>query len=163
MSPLRDIRRPSTPPHVVAQRAPGCNRSSRSRAVLEGHRAFFCLGEAAVSGDAASLGHPAESKKCRQRPQHAPATAAAKPQNRLDNLHSEEPASPTPSIPDSELCYIRLIAGSVPLSKWGLAWRKYGRLPACSHRRHSQELFCPGVACHRTPATTTKSLHKPAI
>ena len=41
-------------------------------------------------------------------------------QNRLEYLNSEEPASPTPSIPDPELCYTLLIAGSVPLSKGGL-------------------------------------------
>ena len=86
---------------------PGCNRSSRG-AVLEGHRAFCFLGEAAASVEAASFGHPADSKKCRQRLQHVPASAAAQPQNRL------------PSIPDPELCYTRLIAGSVPLSKLGL-------------------------------------------
>ena len=115
--PLLGTTRPSTPPHVVAQRAPACNRSSG--AVLEGHHAFCFLGEAAVSVEAASLGHPADSKKCRQRLQHVnvPATAAAQPQNRLENQNAEEPASPTPSIPDPELCYTRLIAGSVPLSK----------------------------------------------
>ena len=68
--------RPSLPPHVVAQRvpeyvvaqrAPRCNRSSRGRAVLEGHRAFGFLGEAACSVEATSLGHPADSKKCSQK------------------------------------------------------------------------------------------------
>ena len=54
--PLRGITRPSTPPHVVAQRAPGCNRSSRSRAVLEGHHAFCFLEEAAASPEARLLG-----------------------------------------------------------------------------------------------------------
>ena len=123
--PLLGTTRPSTPPHVVAQRAPACNRSSG--AVLEGHRAFCFLGEAAVSVEAASLGHPVDSKKCRQRLQHVPATAAAQPQNRIENQNAEEPASSTPSIPDTELCYTRLIAGSVPLSNWGL----HG--PAYSH------------------------------
>ena len=42
------------------------------------------------------------------------------PKSPFENLNAEEPASLTPSIPDSELCYTRLIAGSVPLSKWGL-------------------------------------------
>ena len=107
--------RPSIPPHVVAQRAPGCNRSSRRFAVLESHRAVFCLGEAAASVEAAStsLGHPANSKKCSQRLQLA--TVAAQPQNLLPNLNSEEPANPTPSMPDPELSYTRLIAGSVPV------------------------------------------------
>ena len=115
--------RPSLPPHVVAQRvpeyvvaqrAPRCNRSSRGRAVLEGHRAFGFLGEAAASSEATSLGHPADSKKCSQRLQNVPATAAAQPQNLVENLNSEEPANAaTPSIPDPEL-------SSVPLSKWGL-------------------------------------------
>ena len=97
-----------------------CNRSSG--AVLEGHHAFCFLGEAAVSVEAASVSfwHPASSKKCRQRLQHVPATAAGQPQDSLENLKSEEPASPKPSTPDPELCYIRLIAGSVPLGKWGL-------------------------------------------
>ena len=105
--------RPSTPPHVVAQRAPGCNRSSRGRAVLEGHRAFGFLGEAAASFEATSFGHPADSKNAvkgskllLQRPQ-------PNPQNLVENLNSEEPSSPTPSIPDPELW-------SVPLRKWGL-------------------------------------------
>ena len=70
----------------------------------------------------------------------------------LENLNSEEPASPTPSIPDPELCYRRLIAGSVPLSKWGLAWPKYrGWLPAHSHWRQSQER-CPGSKGSRAAA-----------
>ena len=113
---------PSLPPHVVAQRvpeyvvaqrAPGCNRSSRGRAVLEGHRAFGFLGEAAASFEATSFGHPADSKNAvkgskllLQRPQ-------PNPQNLVENLNSEEPSSPTPSIPDPELW-------SVPLRKWGL-------------------------------------------
>ena len=115
--------RPSPPPHVVAQRvpeyvvaqrAPGCNRSSRGRAVLEGHRAFGFLGEAAsMSVEAPSLGQPADSNKCSQELQNVPATAAAQPQNLVENLNSEEPSSPTPSIPAP-------IAGSVPRSKWGL-------------------------------------------
>ena len=42
------------------------------------------------------------------------------PRSPFENLNAEEPASPTPSIPNPELCYMRLIAGSVPLSKWGL-------------------------------------------
>ena len=115
--PLRGITRLSTPPHIVAQRAPGCNRSSKSRAVLEGHRAFCFLQEAAGSVEATSLKHPADAKKCSQRFQHVPVTAAAQPQNLLENLNAEEPASPAPSIPNPELCYTRLIAGSVPLSK----------------------------------------------
>ena len=103
-------------PHaLVAQRAPGCNRSSG--AVLEGHRAFFCLGEAAASVEAASLAHPADSKRCSQRLQHVPANAPAQPQDLLENLNFEEPARPTPSTPDPELGYTRLNAGSVPLSK----------------------------------------------
>ena len=64
--------RPSLPPHVVAQRvpeyvvaqkAPGCNRSSRGRAVIESHRAFGFLGEAAFSGEAASFGAPSRLQK----------------------------------------------------------------------------------------------------
>ena len=35
--------------------------------------------------------------------------------NLLPNLNSEEPANPTPSMPDPELSYTRLVAGSVPL------------------------------------------------
>ena len=107
--------RPSTPPHVAAQRAPGCNRSSGGRAVLEGHPAFGFLGEAACSVEATSLGHPADSKNAVRRLQNAPATAAAQPQkNSPRSLKSEEPANAaTPSIPDPQLW-------SVPLSKWGL-------------------------------------------
>ena len=64
--------RPSLPPHVVAQsvpeyvvaqRAPRCNRSSRGRAVLEGHRAFGFLGEAAASFEATSFGAPSRLQK----------------------------------------------------------------------------------------------------
>ena len=88
-------RRPSTPPHVGRPKGSGCNRSSRA-AVLEGHRAFFCLGEAAASVEAASLGDPANSKRCSWWLQHVLATAAAQPQNRLEKLNSGEPASPHP-------------------------------------------------------------------
>ena len=102
--------RPSTPSRVVAQRVAGCNRSSGGLAVLEGHRAFGFLGEAASVEAATSLGHPADSVR---RLQNAHATTTAQPQNLFENLNSEEPASPTPSIPDPELW-------SVPLSKWGL-------------------------------------------
>ena len=140
---LRGITRPSTPPHVVAKRAPGCNRSSCG-AVLESHRALFCLGVAAVSKEAASLGHSADFKEGRQRLQHVPATAAARPQNRLENLNSEEPGSPTPSVPDPELCYTPLIAGSVPLSKWGLHGPSIdGGLPAHFHWRDSHTNTAP--------------------
>ena len=137
---------PSTPPHVVAQRAPGCNRSSCG-AVLEGHRAFCFLGEAAASIEAASLGHPADSKKVRQRFQHVPATAAARPQDLLENLNAEEPANPTPPIPNPELCYMpdcRVCSAE----QVGLAWPKWpkcrGGLPAHSHWRQSQEHCCAG-------------------
>ena len=68
--PLRGITRPSTPPHVVAQRDPGCNRSSG--AVLEGHRAFCFLQEAAVSVEAASLGHAAECGRLQKMQSEAP-------------------------------------------------------------------------------------------
>ena len=111
--PLRGITRLSTP---TTHRCPVAKKS-KSRAVLEGHRAFCFLGEAAASVDATSLKHPADPKKCSQRLQHVPATATAQPQNLLENLNAEEPASPKPSIPNPELCYTRLIAGSVPLSK----------------------------------------------
>ena len=135
-----------------AQRAPGCNRSS-SRAVLEGHPAFFFLGDAAASVEAASLEHPANSKRCSWWLQHVLATAAAQPQNRLENLNSGELASPTPSITDPEWCYTRLIAGSVALSKLGRAWRKYkGGLPAHSLWRQSQEHCCPGSIFTRAAA-----------
>ena len=66
-----------------------------------------------MSVEAPSLGQPADSNKCSQELQNAPATAAAQPQNLVENLNSEEPSSPTPSIPDPELW-------SVPLRKWGL-------------------------------------------
>ena len=114
---------PSTPPHVVAKRAPGCNRSSCG-AVLESHRALFCLGVAAVSTEAASLGHPADFKEGRQRLQHVPATAAARPQDLLENLNAEEPANPTPPIPNPELCYMpdcRVCSAE----QVGLAWPNY--------------------------------------
>ena len=52
-----------------------------------------------------------------QRPQPNPKISQDLP---FENLNAEEPASPAPSIPNPELCYIRLIAVSVPLSKWGL-------------------------------------------
>ena len=90
--------RPSLPPHVVAQRvpeyvvaqkAPGCNRSSRGRAVIESHRAFGFLGEAAFSGEAASFGAPSRLQKCSQKLHNASATAAAQPQNLVENLNSE--------------------------------------------------------------------------
>ena len=121
---LHGIARPSTPPHVVAQIAPGCNRSSCG-AVLEEHRAFFYLGVAAASREAASLGHPADFKEGRQRLQHVPATAAAQPQNRLENLNSEEPGSPTPSVPDPELGLHAFDCRVCAAEQVGLAWPKY--------------------------------------
>ena len=82
---------------------------------------FLLLGRSCCQRRGHLLDAPADSKKCSQRLQHVPATAAARPQDLpFENLNAEEPASPTPSIPNPELCYIRLIAGSVPLSKWGL-------------------------------------------
>ena len=69
------------------------------------------------------------SKLLLQRPQ-------PNPQNLVENLNSEEPANAaTPSIPDPELCRSRCASG---------AWLNYGKLPARSHWRQSQEHCCPG-------------------
>ena len=134
-------------------KGPRCNRSSG--AVLESHHAFCFLGEAAVSVEAASVSfwHPADSKKCRQSLQHVPAMAAGQPQDRLENLKSEEPASPKPSIPDLELVLHPFDCRVCSAGRVGLAWPKYGGgLPAHSHWRQSRDHCCPGSISPRAAA-----------
>ena len=113
------LTRPSTLPHV--RRPEGSRMQPKLRCSSRRSPRFLLLGRSCCQRRGRLLDAPADSKKCSQRLQHVPATAAAQPQDLpFENLNAEEPASPTPSIPNPELCYIRLIAGSVPLSKWGL-------------------------------------------
>ena len=75
----------------------------------------------------------------------------------IENLKSEEPADPTPSIPDPELCYTRLIARSVLLIKWGL----HG-LSATGGFQHAPFGDRPKNTAAQAPSTLALQLRKMA-
>ena len=80
-----------------------CPKSSRMQPKLRcsSRRSpcFLLLGRSCRRCRGRLLGALGRLQKCRQRLQHVPATAAAQPQDLLENLNAEEPGSPTPSIP----------------------------------------------------------------
>ena len=112
------LTRPSTLPHV--RRPEGSRMQPKLRCSSRRSPRFLLLGRSCRQRRGRLLGAPGRPQNMQSEAPTCSCNGRRSQDLPFENLNAEEPASPAPSIPNPELCYIRLIAGSVPLSKWSL-------------------------------------------